>query len=100
MISQIRLFAYGLTGLFIVCLMLALASEKRHSRKLTERNVVLTQKLDELAAKSKERQAETGKVITRYIKAQPEIERRVQIIEKAPLPGQCATPKEVLQADI
>ena len=90
-------------GLLFLTLILgiALQVEKRHSRKLSERNTVLTQKLDELAKRSKETQAQTKQVITRYQKITvPKVEERVRIVEKAPLPGQCRTPAEVMRAEI
>jgi primosomal protein N' len=99
-LTQLRSLGYIIAGFALVCLIAAWQLEKRAHRKASERVVELTVKLDDLAAKSKERQRETGKIITRYRDAQPIIEERVRVVEKAPLPGGCKTPPIIMGLDI
>ena len=90
-------------GLLFLCIMLgiALQIEKRHSAKLTERNAALAQKLDQLAAEAKQKQSEQKDTITRYrTQVLPQVEKRVEIVERAPLGKNCETPREVLGAGL
>ena len=58
-------------------------------------------KLDQLAEQSRETRKATERVITQYKTITvPKVERIVERIESAPLPGNCRTPNEVLQADL
>lgn len=57
----------------------------------------LIDKLDTLAEQSRKRIEETGRQVDRVVKqGNPQAER----VEKAPLPGGCKSPPEVLGADL
>lgn len=99
-LTQLRSLGYIIAGFALAAMFIALQVEKRHSRKLAERNIELSTIVDNYAAKSRERQKDTARIITRYRDAQPIIEERVRVVEKAPLPGNCATPPEILAADL
>lgn len=83
-------------------------SELRHSAKvekqLTEavnHSRQLQAALDALAAESKRQQGEVEKVVDHYITVtKPGLIKEREKIVHAPLPGQCKTPQEVLNADI
>lgn len=87
---------------------LKLHAELRHSAKvekqLTEavnHSRQLQAALDALAAESKRQQGEVEKVVDHYITVtKPGLIKEREKIVHAPLPGQCKTPQEVLNADI
>jgi hypothetical protein len=68
--------------------------------KWHERSLALSAKLDAISTKRNEQKRETGeriKVVTRTIH---DAEGRAEKVERAPLPGNCRSPQEVLDADI
>lgn len=79
---------------------IGLASEKRHSAKLEKRNAELSQVIVELSTKRNEQKAETGKRIEVVKQEIRHADDKAKKIEQAPLPGNCKSPTEVLDADI
>lgn len=79
---------------------LRVSAEQRHSAKVEAQLSKAVEKLNAISSKRDEQKRETGeriKVVTRTIH---DAERRAEKVENAPLPGNCKTPSEVLQADI
>jgi hypothetical protein len=79
---------------------LRLGAEQRHAHKVEAQLSKAVEKLNAISSKRDEQKRETGeriKVVTRTIH---DAEGRAEKVEKAPLPGQCRSPKEVLDADI
>jgi cob(I)alamin adenosyltransferase len=100
MLSALWKWLFG--GSLFLCIMLGigLQIEKRHSHKLNDRVVSLTNELNRISTAKNEQKVITQekiKVVTRTIR---EAEKRAEKVEQAPLPGQCRTPDEVLKADI
>jgi hypothetical protein len=76
-------------------------TEQRHARKVEAQLSKATDLINRLREESKKNQAEVGKVVDRYVTVtKPEVRERVRVIESAPLPGGCRSPKEVLDADV
>jgi predicted negative regulator of RcsB-dependent stress response len=68
--------------------------------KWHQHSLALSAKLDAISSKRNEQKIETAeriKVVTRTIH---EADGKARVIEAAPLPGNCKSPKEVLNADI
>lgn len=89
-------------GLLFVTIILgiALKMEKIHSAKQAVQISKLAGELKRISTERNEQREETGeriKVATRTI---GEADKRAEVVEKAPLPGQCRTPAEVMGADL
>jgi hypothetical protein len=89
-------------GSLFLCIMLgiALKLERIHSHKLNERVVSLTAELNEISSKKNEQQVVTREKIKVVLQKTREADDQAKKIEQAPLPGECKTPKEILDADI
>lgn len=89
-------------GLLFLTLMLGIAwqIELRHARKSDQRIVELTAKLVEISTRKNEQKIVTRDRIIIAERKGGDADRVAKKIEAAPLPGQCATPKEILSADI
>jgi cob(I)alamin adenosyltransferase len=100
MLSALWKWLFGGSLFLCIILSIALQIEKRHSHKLANRVTELTAELKRISAVKNEQKIITQekiKVVTRTIH---EAEKRAEKVEQAPLPGQCKTPSEVLQADL
>jgi hypothetical protein len=77
-------------------------ADARHDRDGFQRQLVkCSDRQKVLEQESKQKQSQVQQKITQYRTVTvPKIERQVELVERAPLLGNCATPKEVLQADI
>jgi hypothetical protein len=89
-------------GLLVVCIVLgvALKVERVHTAKQAAQIVKLNAELQRITTAKNEQRAETTerlKVVTRTIH---DADGRAKVVEQAPLPGGCKSPKEVLDADI
>ena len=70
--------------------------DRWHRQYLSEHAVV-----ERLERESKAQQKEVTKTVDHYVKVTvPEVRERVRVIETAPLPGNCVTPREVIGADL
>lgn len=89
-------------GLLFVSLILgiALKLEQRHSHKLEQRNTELAAQLKAISTAKNEQHETTVKNIVKADDGRKKAETIAKRIEAAPLSGNCATPKEVLQADL
>lgn len=75
-------------------------AEQRHSAKVERQLSKTVAQLQAISSKRNEQKAETQeriKVVTRTIH---DADGKAKVIEQAPLPGQCRTPQQVLDADI
>jgi hypothetical protein len=72
----------------------------RHSAKVEAQLKVATDQLKSLSTAKNEQKVETVKRIEAVKERVRHADDRAKVIEQAPLPGQCKTPKEVLNADI
>lgn len=79
-------------------LMLVVLVQDRNRWKA--RSAELQRQLTEISTKRNEQRKETVRTITVAEKVNREAERRAERVEAAPLPGQCRTPSEVLQAGL
>jgi endonuclease/exonuclease/phosphatase (EEP) superfamily protein YafD len=82
-------------------------SEQRHSQKVAMQlnkcngaRMDLQAKLDAISTKRNEQKAETQTRIVTVEKQIRHADDQAKIIERAPLPGNCKSPSEILQADI
>ena len=79
----------------------AIHRARENVRHCNEAKAVLQAKLDELGEQSKQQQQAVTKTVDHYITVtKPQLIREREKIESAPLPGNCRTPQEVLNADI
>lgn len=99
-LTQLRSIGYIVAAFALAAMFIALQLEKRSHAKAKDRIVQLSTIVNNYAEQSKERQRETGKIVTRYRDAKPIIEERVRVVEKAPLPGECKTPPIIMGLDI
>lgn len=96
------LLKYIAGGLAILCLVLgiALKIERAHSAKQAEQIVKLTDQLKAISTKRNEQKSETTERVRTVVRTVHDADGRAKAIEAEPLPGNCATPKAVLDADI
>jgi hypothetical protein len=97
--SVLKWVSGGLLFLWLITLV-GYQVERRGHAKAKERIVELVNKLNEISSKrndQRETTTERIRVVTRTIGAADRVAKK---IEAAPLPGQCKTPSEVLQADL
>jgi hypothetical protein len=96
------IWKYATGGLAFLCLMLfiGLQVEKRRLGSCQEHSAKLTAKLHEISTKRDEQKTETGRNIIIADKGRKTADTIAKRIEAAPLPGQCATPREILGADL
>ena len=100
----------GLNGWQLLCIALAifgavqtirLATEQRHARKIETQLVKCTDAQRKLAEQSKAQQKDVARVIDHYVTVEkPVVQRVVERIESAPLPGNCKTPAPIMELDI
>lgn len=99
----------GLAGIALAAalsvMLVAAKMDARHWHKLADQNAaraeLLQTKLDSLASESQQKQQSVAKVIDHYITVtKPEMRTKVERIMSAPLPGNCRTPQEIIDADI
>jgi hypothetical protein len=101
-LSRRSLVEMACLALGLICFVqfTALRMEKRHSAKVEAQLVKCEQARKAMSDARNVQKAETReriKVVTRTIK---ESDDKAKAIETAPLPGNCKTPKEILDADI
>lgn len=99
-LGQLKLLGYCALGLLVAALIVALSLERRHSRKLTERNAFLVSELQRITTAKDEQRKETVRTIVVAEKGNRDAERRARVVESAPLEGQCKTPAEIMGSDI
>jgi hypothetical protein len=94
----------GLIPAFALFLILTLGAalfiERRSLDKCQDRNTELTAELKRISTAENEQKVITRDRIVIADKGRSEAEGRAKAIEAAPLPGNCKTPSEVLQADL
>lgn len=96
---------WKLVGLGLLCLALAVQTVRlgHRSNQLEKERIVSNELRAELKrisdAKDKQRE-ETGKNIEQAERGNQEADERAREIEAAPLPGNCATPREILEGDL
>jgi hypothetical protein len=79
---------------------LRLGAEQRHAHKVEAQLSKAVEKLNAISSKRDQQKRETSeriKVVTRTIH---DAEGRAKVVEQAPLPGDCKTPPQVMQADL
>jgi hypothetical protein len=89
-------------ALALVCVVefIALKAEKRHSSKLQAQIVKLDAQLRAITtAKNEQKQVTKGNIV-KAEEGRKKADVVAKRIEQAPLPGNCATPKEILEADL
>jgi hypothetical protein len=94
-----QLLCIGL-ALFAGLQTIRLHAEQRHATKVEAQLSKVVEKLNAISSKRDQQKQETAgriKVVTRTIH---DAEGRAEKVEKAPLPGLCKTPSEVLSADL
>lgn len=84
----------------ILALSLALFMADRRADKWERQAVKCNATLDRLADESAARQKETARRVEEAKERIVVVEREAKRVEEAVLPGQCATPGAVLQADL
>lgn len=95
-----KLAAFGILALLLAVQTVRLGHERNVSERLRIDNNELRGELKAISSKKNE-QAERTKVVIR------EVEKRIKVadkqadrVENAPLPGNCATPAEVMGSDL
>jgi hypothetical protein len=68
--------------------------------RLTIDNNELRAELKSISDRKNEQKAETGKRIEQAERGNEQADKRAERIEKAPLPGGCVTPPEIMGADL
>jgi biopolymer transport protein ExbB/TolQ len=96
---------WKLIGIGLLCLLLAVQTVRLgHRTNQLEREKInsneLRAELKAISTRKNEQKAETEKRVEQADKGNREADRQAERIEKAPLPGNCATPPEILGADI
>lgn len=101
-LSRRSLAELGCIVLGIVALIAILngMSERRHSAKLQGQVVKLNAELKRISTARNVQRETTGRNIVIAERGRQKAEATARRIEAAPLPGQCLSPKEVLNADI
>jgi hypothetical protein len=79
---------------------LRLGAEQRHSAKVENQLGKAVAELKRISSIKAEQRISTREKIKVVLQKQAEANHEAEKIEHAPLPGQCRTPKEVLDADI
>jgi hypothetical protein len=92
--------AFGAVAIFALIQHFTIAGERRHSAKVEAQLKVATDQLKSLSTAKNEQKVETVKRIEAVKERVRHADDRAKVIEQAPLPGQCKTPSEVLQADL
>ena len=101
MLSQLKILGYCALGLIVVSLFLALQMEKRHSRKLADRNTWLVAELKRISTAKDEQRARTVVNIVKAGEGGKAAERVAKRVDAAPIvPNKCATAREILEADL
>lgn len=96
---------WKLIGLGLLCLALAVQTVRlgRRSNQLERAKIdnnELRAELKAISTKRNEQKVETGKNIEQAERGNREADKVAERIEKAPLPGNCVTPPEILGADL
>lgn len=101
-LSHSSLAEIGCIVLGIACLALVVANraEKQHSTKLQGQVVSLSAQLSRISDARKTQQIVTREKIKIVTQRIHDADGKAKVIEQAPLPGNCRSPKEVLDADI
>ena len=71
---------------------------ERRADKLSNQLVKARQEIGRLSVAGQQMQAENTRTITRWRTRTVEVDRNARMVENAPLPGNCQTPKEVTEA--
>lgn len=103
MLSLLNPFLKYITGglaILCLCLGIALKLEQRHSAKLQIQILGLTAQLHSISTAKNDQKVVTKERIKVVEKRVHDADGKATVIEKAPLPGECKTPKEILDADI
>lgn len=97
------LWKYGFAGLVFVSLLLGMALhlERRTTARLKAKVASQAEVIDRLAREGKEKIGQSERVITRVVTRDlRDTDRQATLVERSRPPGQCATPKEILSADL
>jgi biopolymer transport protein ExbB/TolQ len=84
----------------ILLLLLALGVVDRRADKWEAQSLKLSAELKRISTEKNEQRTETERNIVSAEKGRKGAETIAKRIEAAPLPGQCATPREILSADL
>jgi biopolymer transport protein ExbB/TolQ len=84
----------------ILLLLLALGVVDRRADKWEAQSLKLSAELKRISTEKNEQRTETERNIAEAEKGRKGAETIAKRIEAAPLPGQCATPREILSADL
>jgi biopolymer transport protein ExbB/TolQ len=84
----------------ILLLLLALGVVDRRADKWEAQSLKLSAELKRISTEKNEQRTETDENIAEAEKGRKGAETIAKRIEAAPLPGQCATPREILSADL
>lgn len=100
MISQLKLIGYCVGGFVILCLVIALQMEKRHSLKLEGQNRKLSAELARITTKADEQKAVTKQTVEKAKIIYRDADNVARRIETAPVVGKCETPATIMGADL
>lgn len=95
-----KLIGAGAVAIVIAVLVMLWKGEQRHSAKLQGQVVKLSSELQRISTKRNEQKEVTTQTIEKVVVEYREAEKRAERIEAAPLPGNCATPREIMGADL
>ena len=94
----------GLAGFVLLMLIVSAKMDARHWHKLADQNAaraaVLQAQLDRISSEKQAQKIITRTKIETVTRTIHEKAKAAEKVEQAPLPGQCRTPKEILDADI
>jgi Tfp pilus assembly protein PilN len=104
MISRLLLYGGGAVVLALFLLLGIAKMDARHWHKQSDQNAALAQnykaQLDRISSEKQAQKIVTQTKIETVTKLIKVVADKAKVVEQAPLPGQCRTPKEVLDADI
>lgn len=92
--------AFGAVAIFALIQHFTIAGERRHSAKLQSQLTAVTDQLRAISTKRNEQKTETQTRIDHVKVITKAADDHAKVIENAPLPGNCRSPKEILDADI
>lgn len=92
MLAQLKLLGYCALGLLVAALIVALSLERRHSRRLTERNAYLVSELQRITTAKDEQKRTSERTVREVIEGPERVRTVVRTIRKAPNPEGCRTP--------
>lgn len=100
-LAQLKLLGYCALGLLVAGLIVALSLERRHSRKLSERNAYLVSELQRITTAKDEQRKTSERTVREVIEGPERVRTIVRTIREAPNPEGCATPSlDVLRNEV